>query len=561
MSHARSAAPSAPAFRQAPAVRPPPTRGVFDSDDEDAGTYGRGCGSSGASYSAAYDADGHHACGDAYGDDGAYGDGGGARANADIYGGAYGDAYGSGVQSYAASCGTAPVSQARIEASAEQPPPFLPDGAINAKVFLWEGDPSSLEVDALLAPSATGYAAGASTVFAKVLRYGGRDLRHQLRTIEPCRSGEARIAKAYGLPCHRLLLTVGPKYKDKYQMAAQNTLNACYRECFQLLVEADLRTVGIPCLWYNNGFPLVEQAHVALRSVRKCLDNLRQRVDAVVLASGNSEQTELYQSLMPLYFPRTEVESYDGLANLPMLDSCRSQWGEVAVDERKIRVSNLITRDDRDSDRDDDLAQVFTEGDRVCGDADARLARRLDSTMIEAENIEQAGQACIRYLRRAHDFRPEPECSRWVYRGGQDRYARHVVFLLGARWPSLGVRDERTLPLFVKELESLRGERFVLLYVNSCVDALDSSKLEVLQEVLAVIGARYRNTLDQILVLHSGMWFRAAFALGRTMGYDSANVWNDLVYLDTINDLGGYVAHEQIQLLPDYVRQWECAGG
>lgn len=40
------------------------------------------------------------------------------------------------------------------------------------------------------------------------------DLVEELRHLDACRSGEARSCKAYGLPCQRLLLTVGPKYKE-----------------------------------------------------------------------------------------------------------------------------------------------------------------------------------------------------------------------------------------------------------------------------------------------------------------------------------------------------------
>ncbi|CAE8699533.1 unnamed protein product, partial [Polarella glacialis] len=140
-----------------------------------------------------------------------------------------------------------------------RPPPFLPDGDLNMKVVLHDGDLCAFEVDAILAPSAAGYAVGSSTVFGRVLRHGGQDIRADLRHLDPCRSGEARLCKAYGLPCRWLLLTVGPKYKDKYYIAAQNTLNACYRECLQLLVESGLRTIAIPCCWYSKGYPLEEQ--------------------------------------------------------------------------------------------------------------------------------------------------------------------------------------------------------------------------------------------------------------------------------------------------------------
>lgn len=441
-------------------------------------------------------------------------------------------------------------------------PPFAVDHELNCKVIVWEGDVCSLDVDALVAPAAAGYLAGASTVFGRLLRYGGRDFRADLKHLDACRSGEARLTKAYGLPCQWLLLTVGPKYKEKYHVAAQNTLHACYRESFQLLEEAELRTVAIPCTWYHQGYPVEEHSHVALRTVRRALEKLR-HIESVVFVAAKPQEAELYASLLPLYFPRTPAEAEAGMEVLP--DSCWSTWGEVAIEERRIRLSSHLFSSAREADESDEegghqvpLFSAAEDDDRsfldARSDADDAAKRRMEVTMNEAETPELARQACLRYLRRAREVRPEPEASRFTYRvSGQDRFGRRAVVLLGARIPSLGVRDERTLPLFVKELELLRGERFVLLYANSGVSAFDTSNLEVLQEMLAVVGARYRGALDQFFVLHPGLCFRAAFALGRAVSSLAASVWQDTVYCEALADLEATFALEQLGL-PEYVR-------
>eukprot|EP00930_Biecheleria_cincta_P049529 TRINITY_DN34723_c0_g1_i1.p1 TRINITY_DN34723_c0_g1~~TRINITY_DN34723_c0_g1_i1.p1 ORF type:complete len:550 (+),score=99.06 TRINITY_DN34723_c0_g1_i1:42-1691(+) len=439
--------------------------------------------------------------------------------------------------------------------SSGRPSPFPPDGSVNSRVALYRGDFCSLEVDALLVPAAAGYMPGSSTVFGRVLQHGGQDLRLDLRHLDVCRSGEARICKAYGLPCQRLLLTVGPKYKDKYYIAAQNTLNACYRECLQLLVESGLSTVAVPCYWYSKGYPIEEQAHVALRTIRRCLEKLHHSIEMLVLVAANSSEAELYESLLPIYFPRSEAEASHAAAVLP--ESSWSEWGEVEVEERRIRVSSSLVRQDDVDDRgslfadfgDDDSRSFLNARD----DADCAAVRRLEGTMIEAATPEEARATCMRYLRRARDVRRENDSTCFVYRAGKDRFDRHVVVLLGARIPALGVRDERTLPLFVKELELLQSTRFILLYVNTEVDSMQNAILEVLQEMLAVINAKYRSTMGQLLVLHPGLWFRAAFAIGRAVSDDAAAVWHDSLYLESVADLACVLDLEQLRL-PEYVR-------
>merc|ERR1712032_99049 len=287
----------------------------------------------------------------------------------------------------------------------------------------------------------------------------------------------------------------------------------------------------------------------------------RSKVETVVIVAADAAEAEMYDNLMHLYFPRTDQEAISGAAVLP--ESCWSDWGEVSVEERKIRVSNQLIQDDEERDRsaclfsptDDDDCSFLNAKD----DADDSARRRLEGTMIEADSTDKAAHACLRYLRRAREIRPEPESSRFVFRAGQDRYARGVVVLLGARFPALGVRDERTLPLFVKELELLQNERFVLMYMNSGVSSMDTANLEVLQEMLEVISAKYRNSLDQLLVLHPELWFRAAFALGRAVSDNAATVWHNTVYLDSLQDLSAFISLEQLRL-PEYIRHADLGG-
>ena len=335
-------------------------------------------------------------------------------------------------------------------------------------------------------------------------------------------------------------------------MAAQNTLNACYRESMQLLVESGHRTIAVPCYWYSQGYPMEEQAHVGLRTLRRCLEKLRASVDSAVLVAGTTQELELYESLLPLYFPRNEFEARHAAAVLP--DSCWNEWGEVSMEERRIRVSNHVLSN-RQEDEDSDL--VFGEEDRsflhAREDADFAAMQRLEGTMISAETVEEARHICFRYLRRAREVPAESEPKRFVYNGGPDYFGRHVVVLLGARLPPLGVQDERTLPLFVKELEAVQSDSFILLYVNSEVDGMDTTVLEALQEMLAVVNAKYRRSMAQLLVLHPGLWFRAAFALGRAVTDEAASVWHDSVYLECVADLASLLSLDQLYL-PDFVR-------
>jgi hypothetical protein len=74
--------------------------------------------------------------------------------------------------------------------------------------------------------------------------------------------------------------------------------------------------------------------------------------------------------------------------------------------------------------------------------------------------------------------------------------------------------------------------------------------------MLAVINMKYRNSLAQVLVLHPGLGFRAAFAFGSTVSNMAASIWNDTVYLDRVAQLASFLSIAELQL-PAYVQAFE----
>jgi len=76
--------------------------------------------------------------------------------------------------------------------------------------------------------------------------------------------------------------------------------------------------------------------------------------------------------------------------------------------------------------------------------------------------------------------------------------------------------------------------------------------LVLLQEMLDMINARFQKSIDQLLVLHPGLSFKAAFALGRFVSSQAALVWHDTVFIDSIMEVSRFVPVSQLQL-PDYV--------
>lgn len=245
---------------------------------------------------------------------------------------------------------------------------FFPvDEELNYKLYFFVGDMCRLDVDAIVCFSSE----GSMDLFensGRILAIGGQELLEDLHGQERCRSGEARITKAYNLPCRYIIHTVGPKYSEKYAIAAHNTLNSCYKEILALSVEHGIRTIAIPCLYpyrKRSIFPMIDFGHTAFRTLRRWLELLRHKIDAIILCCGTGlpflrdcSATSINYSpnrskeilsfscyFAEAYFPRNKQERISTFCRLPVESGNR--FGEIEVSERKVRIQGHLYNQDK----------------------------------------------------------------------------------------------------------------------------------------------------------------------------------------------------------------------
>ncbi|XP_011692788.1 PREDICTED: O-acetyl-ADP-ribose deacetylase MACROD2-like [Wasmannia auropunctata] len=170
------------------------------------------------------------------------------------------------------------------------------DGTIAKKVSMWQGDITSLEIDAIV-NAANSSLLGGGGVDGAIHRAAGPSLRKECATLGGCRVGEAKITGGYMLPAKYIIHTVGP------QGEKPDKLKECYENSLTLAKENRLRTIAFPCISTGiYGYPQRPAAKVALSTVKKFLLDNKDAVDRVIFCLFLETDKDIYEELLQKYF-------------------------------------------------------------------------------------------------------------------------------------------------------------------------------------------------------------------------------------------------------------------
>jgi len=226
------------------------------------------------------------------------------------------------------------------------PPASFPVSAeVNQKIILWKGDICSIEgVDAVV-NSTNEAMTERNDISKRIFAAAGKELQVAVSKLEGCKTGEARITEGFSLPSKFVIHTVGPRYNEKYQIAAENALHNCYRNCLQLLVESGGHSIAFSVInSEKRGYPPENGAHIAIRTVRRFLEKYGSPITAVVFCMDTERDYNLYERILWMYCPRDKEEERDALAKLP--EDTGNELGETVVEERMIRIGTAPGAED-----------------------------------------------------------------------------------------------------------------------------------------------------------------------------------------------------------------------
>lgn len=205
-------------------------------------------------------------------------------------------------------------------------------------------DITKMKVDAIVAAANTALRSGGG-VNGAIHRAAGPELLAECQRLGGCARGQAKITKAYRLPCKYVIHTVGPVWQGGGH-GERDALVSCYRSSLELALEYHCETIAFPLISSGAyGYPKDHALHIAKNVICDFLQDHDITVYLVLFDREAYQIGSIRFDTIAAYIDQRYVESHtDSAAERARRYSYRKPEMQTAAFEDDAFQKNLISR-------------------------------------------------------------------------------------------------------------------------------------------------------------------------------------------------------------------------
>lgn len=164
-------------------------------------------------------------------------------------------------------------------------------------IRLLKGDITKVNTDAIV-NAANRTLLGGGGVDGAIHRAAGQELLEECRTLNGCETGEAKITKAYKLPCKYVIHTVGPVWHGG-KKSEKELLGKCYWNSMVIAKENEIKSIAFPAISTGvYGYPKRPAAKIAVDTVKKFMEQFPETVEDIYFVVFDEESLKIYESIL-----------------------------------------------------------------------------------------------------------------------------------------------------------------------------------------------------------------------------------------------------------------------
>lgn len=160
-----------------------------------------------------------------------------------------------------------------------------------SEIQIIQGDITKIPVDAVV-NAANDRLLGGGGVDGAIHKAAGIELLEECKTLGGCKTGNAKVTKAYRLPAKILIHAVGPIWKGGNEGEA-NLLISCYENSIKLALQNDCDSISFPAISTGvYSYPLNEATKIAIETVVR--EQEKYNISKVIFVCFDTQTYEEY---------------------------------------------------------------------------------------------------------------------------------------------------------------------------------------------------------------------------------------------------------------------------